>query len=178
MKAIIRTQYGAPEVHKLREVAKPVPKSNEVLIKTSATGFAASDCMIRSFQFRFWPPLRLMIGLIGGIKKPRKPILGSVFAGEIEATGAGVKQFQTGDQVYGMTMLRFGTYMEYKCLPEKSVITLKPSNLTDEQAAAIPYGGVFSFHFFYKAKIIDQQKKDNYSGACAICNVVLQIAKD
>src|SRR5258707_12583726 len=112
MKAVICTQYGAPEVLQLREIAKPVPKSNEVLIKISATAVTASDCMIRSFRFGFWPPLRLLIGLIGGIKKPRKPILGSVFAGEIEATGKDVKQFQTGDQVYGMTMLRFCTYLE------------------------------------------------------------------
>src|SRR5258707_15031608 len=162
MKAIICTQYGPPEVLQLREVAKPVPKSNEVLIKISATAVTASDCMMRSFQFRFWPPLRLMIGLISGIKKPRKPILGSVFAGEIEATGNGVKQFQTGDQVYGMTMLRFGTYMEYKCLPEKSVMILKPSNLTDEEAAAIPYGGVLRFTFFLKKKNQERRKKTNF----------------
>ena len=177
MKAIICTQFGAPEVLQLREVAKPVPKSNEVLIKISATAVTASDCMIRSFQFRFWPPLRLMIGLIGGIKKPRKPILGSVFAGEIEATGAGVKQFQTGDQVYGMTMLRFGTYMEYKCLPEKSVITLKPSNLTDEEAAAIPYGGIIALHFIRKAKIRNGQKVLIYGASGAIGTAAIQLAK-
>src|SRR5258706_847913 len=177
MKAIICTQYGSPEVLQLREVAKPVPKSNGVLIKISATAVTASDCMIRSFQFRFWPPLRLMIGLIGGIKKPRKPILGSVFAGEIEATGAGVKQFQTGDQVYGMTMLRFGTYMEYKCLPEKSVITLKPSNLTDEQAAAIPYGGIIFFYFFFKTKILKGEKMLIYCALGAISNAAIKLAK-
>src|SRR5258706_8672743 len=110
MKAIICTQYGSPEVLQLREVAKPVPKSNEVLIKISATAVTASDCMMRSFRFGFWPPLRLMIGLIGGIKKPRKPIFGSVFAGGIETTWKDVKQFQAGEQVYGITQLRLCTY--------------------------------------------------------------------
>src|SRR5262245_16151099 len=113
MKAIVCTKYGPPEVLQLAEVAKPVPKNNEVLIKISATAVTASDCIMRSFQFRFWPPLRLIIGLIGGTKKPRKAILGSVIAGEIEAIGAGVKQFQPGDQVFGFTGLRYGTYVEY-----------------------------------------------------------------
>lgn len=117
MKAIICTRFGPPEVLQLQEVAKPVPKQNEVLIKIYATSATASDAITRRYKFRWWPPMRLIAGLIMGTTKPRKPILGFVVAGEIEATGKGVKYFQKGDQVYGATMLRFSAYAEYVCLP-------------------------------------------------------------
>lgn len=177
MKAIICTQFGLPEVLQLREIAKPVPKRNEVLIKISATAVTASDGIMRRFKFRFWPPLRLMIGLFMGIKKPRNPILGSVIAGEIEATGAGVKQFHTGDQVFGMTVFRSGTYVEYKCLPEKNLLTLKPSNLTYEEAAAIPYGGLIALHFLRKGNIRSGQKVLIYGASGAIGTTAVQLAK-
>src|SRR5688572_6063372 len=130
MKAIICTQYGPPEVLQLQEVAKPAPKNNEVLIKIYATAVTASDSITRRYKFRLWPPVRLLSGLIMGTTKPRKPILGFVVAGEIEAVGKGVNRFQTGDQLYGSTMLRFSPHAQYVCLPEQGVISLKPSNLT------------------------------------------------
>src|SRR5215208_1329745 len=110
MKAVFCTQYGPPEVLQLREIAKPAPKANEVLIKIHATSATASDSIMRRFKFRAWPPMRLLFGLIGGIKKPRNPILGGVLAGEIEARGKNVKRYQVGDQVYAMTLLRLATY--------------------------------------------------------------------
>lgn len=153
MKAIVCAKYGPPEVLQLRDVEKPIPKSHEVRIKISATAVTATDTITRRFQFRLWPPMRFMTGLLLGTKKPRRPILGSVLAGEIEATGKAVKRFQTGDQVYGVPMLRFSTYAEYICLPENGVIALKPSNLTYAEAAAIPYGGLIALHFLRKGNI-------------------------
>jgi NADPH:quinone reductase-like Zn-dependent oxidoreductase len=177
MKAIICTRFGPPEVLQLQEVAKPVPKQNEVLIKIYATSATASDAITRRYKFRWWPPMRLIAGLIMGTTKPRKPILGFVVAGEIEATGKGVKYFQKGDQVYGSTMLRFSAYAEYVCLPEKGVIGLRPSNLTYEESAAIPYGGLLALHFLRKGNIQRGQKVLIYGASGAIGTAAVQLAK-
>jgi NADPH:quinone reductase-like Zn-dependent oxidoreductase len=177
MKAIICTRFGPPEVLELQEVKKPVPKANEVLIKNHATAVTASDAITRRYKFRMWPPMRLVSGLIMGTTKPRKPILGFVVAGEIEATGKGVTQFQTGDQVYGSTMLRFSAYAQYVCLPEKGVIALKPANLTYEETAAIPYGGLLALHFLRKGGIQSGQKVLIYGASGAIGTAAVQLAK-
>ncbi len=177
MKAIICTHYGSPEVLQLAEIEKPAPKNNEVLIKIHATAVTASDCMMRSFQFRPWPPMRLMMGLVMGTSKPRNPILGGVLAGEIEAIGQKVKRFKPGDQVFAITMLRIGTYMEYKCLPEKGMIALKPANLTYAEAAPIPYGGLLSLYFLRKGHIQSGQKVLVYGDSGANGTVAIQLAK-
>jgi NADPH:quinone reductase-like Zn-dependent oxidoreductase len=116
MKAIVCTKYGAPEVLQLKEVEKPSPKVNEVLLKIHATAVTASDIFIRSSNvpMRLKIPMRIMLG----IRKPRNPIIGLVFAGEIESVGKDIQRFCPGDKVYGLTGYKFGAYAEYKCMKE------------------------------------------------------------
>lgn len=181
MKAIIWTKFGPPEVLQVREAKKPTPKNNEVLIKVATTAVTASDCIMRSLRFRLWPPKRLMFsmlaGLMMGYRKPRKSIPGLVVSGKIEAVGKDVRQFQPGDEVYGTTSLRLGAYAEYTCLRETGVITLKPSNLNHEEAAAIPYGGLLASHFLRKGNLHSGQKVLIYGASGAIGTAAVQLAK-
>ncbi len=152
MKAIVCTKYGPPEVLQLREVEKPAPGKNEVCIKIFATAVTASDCIIRGFKvpIGLWLPM----GLVIGFTKPRNPILGMVLAGEVESAGKDVKRFEKGNQVYAFNITRFGAYAEYTCLPENSVMALKPSNVTYEEAAAVPFGGMLALHFLTEDLIL------------------------
>ena len=151
MKAIICTKYGSPDVLQLQEVEKPCPKNNEVLIKIFATAVTASDCIVRGFKVptTLWIPMALAVGF----PKPRQPILGMVFAGEVESVGKDVKSFTKGDQVFGWDISVFGTYAEYKCMPENGMLAIKPTNLSYEGAAAIPYGGLIALHYLKKGNI-------------------------
>ena len=181
MKAIVCTKYGPPEVLQLKEVEKPSPKNNEVLIKIIATAVTASDCIVRGFKLPIWNPVGLMMGLVLGFNKPRNPILGLVFAGEVESTGRDVKLFKNGDPLFGWTMkssiqIRFGTYAEYKCLPEDSVIALKPSNISFEEAAAVPYGGLIALHYLGKGNIQSAGKVLIYGASGSIGTSAVQLA--
>ncbi len=182
MKAIVCTKYGPPEVLQLKEVEKPTPKNNEVLIKIFASAVTASDCIVRGFKLPIWHPVGLMMGLVLGFNKPRNPILGMVFAGEVESVGKDVKVFNIGDQIFGWTMkssiqINFGTYAEYKCLPEDSVIALKPINMTFEEAAAVPYGGLIALHYLKQGDIQSGQKVLIYGASGAIGTSAVQLAK-
>jgi NADPH:quinone reductase-like Zn-dependent oxidoreductase len=177
MKAIICTKYGPPEVLQPQEVEKPVPKNNEVLIKILATDVTASDCIVRGFKIPAWHPMGLMMGLALGFGKPRKPILGLVLAGEVESSGRSVKRFTKGDQVFAFTNLHFGAYAQYTCLPEKSVMALKPSNMTYEEAAAIPYGGMIALHYLKRGNIQKGQKVLIYGASGAIGTAAIQLAR-
>jgi NADPH:quinone reductase-like Zn-dependent oxidoreductase len=175
MKAIICTKYGPPEVLQVKEIEKPTPKDNEVLIKIFATSVTASDCIIRGFKLpiTMWIPARLALGLT----KPRKAILGLVLSGEIERVGENVKQFKKGDKVFAHTFLRFGAYAEYICLPETSAITLMPSNTSFEEAAAIPFGGTLALYYLKKANIQRGQKVLIYGASGAVGTSAIQLAK-
>lgn len=182
MKAIVCTKYGPPEVLQVQEVEKPSPKANEVSIKILATAVTASDCIIRGFELPLWQPMGLMMGLAVGFTKPRSRILGMVLAGEVESVGTSVKRFKIGDPVYGYTVrpgipMRFGAYAEYICLSENTVIAPMPSNLTYEEAAAIPYGGMIALHFLKKGHIQRGQKILIYGASGAIGTCAVQLAK-
>ncbi|MFV2003473.1 MAG: NAD(P)-dependent alcohol dehydrogenase [Paracoccaceae bacterium] len=152
MKAVVYRKYGPPDVLRVEDVDKPVPKDNELLIRVHAAEVTKADCELRSFRFPvkwFWLPLRLALGPF----RPRKTILGGYFAGQIEAVGKDVTRFSAGDQVFGVCGIRFGAYGEYVCLPDSCTIVTKPANMSFDEAAAVPLGGLNALHFMRRAKI-------------------------
>jgi NADPH:quinone reductase-like Zn-dependent oxidoreductase len=156
MKAIICTKYGPPEVLQLKEVDKPVPKDNQILVKVCATAVTAGDVNDRGITLSPWAWLPMRIAL--GLTKPRRKIPGSDLSGQIEAVGKDVKHFQVGDLVFACTGWGSGAYAEYKCLNEDGLVATKPSNMTHEEAAAIPFGAITALHFLRKANIKNGQK--------------------
>jgi NADPH:quinone reductase-like Zn-dependent oxidoreductase len=179
MKAFLCTKFGPPEVLVLGEVLKPHPKKNEVSIKVFATAVNSGDCRIRSLNLSGVPLIqRIFARLVLGISKPRKPVQGLWLAGEIEAIGKSVKRFHVGDKVYARTPdMKFGAYAEYACLSEKSFMTLMPSNLTYEEAIAIPFGGVTALYFLKKVNIQSGNKVMIYGASGAVGSLAVQIAK-
>jgi NADPH:quinone reductase-like Zn-dependent oxidoreductase len=176
MKAILCTKYGPPEVLKLKEVETPTPKDDEVRIRIHASAVTASDCIIRGFNAP--PILWIPMGIAVGFTRPRQPILGIVFAGELESVGRGVKKFTEGDAVFGWDLFPgFGSYAEYKCLHENGFIVKKPANVSYEEAAAIPYGGLMALPFLKKGNIQDRRKVLIYGASGAIGTIAVQLAK-
>lgn len=146
VKAIVYDRYGPPEVLRVADVPKPAPAADEILVRIRAAEATKSDCEFRAFRFAvswFWLPMRLA----AGVRRPRRRILGFYFAGEIAALGSQVTDFAVGDQVFGATGLRMGAYGEYAALPASNTIVPKPRNMTFEEAAAVPLGGLNALHF-------------------------------
>jgi len=177
MQAAVCTAYGPPEVLQVRDVPRPSPKQREILVKVHATSVTVSDTYGRDgFGFaRWWQ--RFLVRLAFGYRRPRNPILGIVLAGAVEQVGKGVTRFRSGDRVYGLTGMRSGTYAQYMCVKETSAIAGSPSNLSDDHAAAIPYGGLIALYFLQRAGLGSGQRVLIYGASGAIGTAALQIAK-
>jgi NADPH:quinone reductase-like Zn-dependent oxidoreductase len=176
MKAIVYTRYGSPDVLQVKDVEKPKPKDDEVLIRVHAAEATKADCELRSFNFPvkwFSLPLRLVLG----ITKPRRQILGGYFSGEIESVGKNVSGLKKGDQVFGSAGLRMGAYGAFVCLPASYTIVPKPSNMSYEEAAAVPLGGLNALHFMRRAKIQDGESVLVNGAGGSIGTFAVQIAK-
>lgn len=183
MKAVVCTKYGSPDVLQLTEIEKPLPKDNEILIRVHATSVNFGDSMARNFKaisprqfnmpFLFW----LMAKISFGLNQPKITILGNEFAGEIEAVGNNVKKFKQGDQVFGYTGEKMGAYAEYLCMPENGILAIKPTNLTFEEAAGIPYGALMALSLLRRANIHPGQSVLINGASGGIGSAAVQIAR-
>ncbi|MGW8144547.1 MAG: NAD(P)-dependent alcohol dehydrogenase [Anaerolineales bacterium] len=180
MKAIIWTDYGPPEVLQLKEIEKPIPKENEVLVRIHAATVTSGDCEQRSLNLPFW--YRLLMRMYVGFSKPKRiTVLGMELAGEIESLGKHVTRHKEGDQVLAATSFAgMGTYAEYLCLPEEPVegaLSMKPVNMTYQEAATVPVGGCEALDFIRKGNIQEGEKVLINGAGGTIGTFAVQLAK-
>ncbi|MBK7934711.1 MAG: NAD(P)-dependent alcohol dehydrogenase [Pyrinomonadaceae bacterium] len=170
MKAIVCESYGGPEVLQLREVPRPVPRSNEILIRVRATAVSSGDIRLRK-------PDPFAVRFMFGMLKPKYAILGVALAGVVEAKGQDVGLFNVGDEVFGSAGMTCGAYAEYVCLPEAATLALKPSGMSFEEAAAIPFGGTTALSFLKKGDIQNGGRVLVYGASGAVGTSAVQLAK-
>jgi len=175
MKAICFSKYGTADVLELRTLEKPTPKDDEVLIRIHAATVTPGDCEVRSFKFPFWVwiPLRLYMGIL----KPRRPIIGMEFSGQVESVGIAVTQFKAGDAVFGGTGIGFGTYAEFRCQPASTPMAIKPIGVTHAEAATISVGGLNALHYLRQCKIQSGDKVLINGAAGCFGTYAVQLAK-
>jgi NADPH:quinone reductase-like Zn-dependent oxidoreductase len=175
MKAIVYERYGPPEVLQLKEVEKPTPKDNEVLIKTHATTVTSGDWRVRSLNVP--AGFGLIMRLVFGVSRPKQPILGTEVAGVVESVGKDVRKFKVGDQVFAFSDPAMGCHAEYKCMPEDGAMALKPANLTYEEAAALSFGGTTALDFFRRGKLQSGEKILVNGASGGVGTAAVQLAK-
>lgn len=178
MKAAICTKYGAPDVIKIREMQKPSPKDNEVLIQIITTTVQTGDCkMLNLPAVNYQPALKFLMRLIMGYNKPKKAIFGTELFGKIESVGKKVTKHKVGDEVIVMTDTEMGAHAEYITWPEGKLIIKKPDNATPEQAAALSFGGTTALYFLRKATVHKGQKIMVYGASGTVGTSAIQLAK-
>ncbi|RYF43666.1 MAG: NAD(P)-dependent alcohol dehydrogenase [Comamonadaceae bacterium] len=175
MKAFLCNRYGSPDVLELTDLPKPVPARHELLVRVSATTVSSADWRVRSLQ------LPAGFGLLGpvalGIGRPRQPVLGTELAGEVEAIGAAVVNFKPGDKVVGFTGSRMGCHAEYRCIAADGPVAIQPGNLSDEQAAALCFGGATMLDFYRRAKLRSGERVLVNGASGAVGTAAVQLAK-
>ena len=175
MNAVVCTRYGPPEVLRLEEIATPVPRRNEVRIRILATAVTSSDCYVRGLNLS--PAYKIMGRLALGWNAPRQPVLGMVLSGEVDSVGPDATSFKVGQPVFGFNRHRFGTYAQYVCWPGDGLLATRPANLTDVEAAAIPYGGLLALHFLRKAGVRAGQRVLIYGASGAVGTSAVQLVR-
>src|SRR5947207_6342417 len=155
MRAVVYDRYGPPDVLRLEDVERPIPKEDEVLVKIHATAVTRADCATREANRRSGLAVTLLSRFISGIRRPKQRVLGSELAGEVEAVGAAVSEFAVGEHVFGSSGFSFGTHAEFICLPESARITHKPTTMSFEEAATVCDGGLNSL---WSLSLADLQK--------------------
>jgi alcohol dehydrogenase len=175
VKAVVCTGWGPPEVLRVAEVERPAPGKGQVCIRIVATAVTASDCLARGLKFP--ARYRILAQLVLGFKKPRRPIFGMVLAGDIESVGRDVRNFQPGDQVFGLSQWKAGCYAEYVCWSAGSLLTTRPANLSYAEAVALPYGGLLAMALVRKAPIQAGQRVLVYGASGAIGTAMVQLAR-
>ena len=175
MKAVVCTRYGPPEVLRVEELATPVPRKNEVRIRILATAVTSSDCYVRGLNLS--PAYRILARLALGWNAPRQPVLGMVLSGEVDSVGPDARSFEAGQPVFGFNRHRFGTYAQFACWPEDGLLATRPATLTDDEAAAIPYGGLLALSFLRKADVREGQRVLIYGASGAVGTSAVQLAR-
>ena len=175
MQAMVYESYGSPDVLRSKEVIKPTPKDNEVLIKIHATTVTSADCRLRSLNLP--RGFGLISRLVFGITKPRQPILGTELAGDIEAIGRSVSKFKVGDAVFAITGFAMAAHAEYKCMSEDGAIALKPACLTYDEAAAMSFGGTTALSFLRRGKLQRGEKVIINGASGSVGTAAVQLAK-
>ena len=176
MKAVVYEKYGPPEVLQLKEVEKPTPKNNEVLVKIYATTVTSGDWRVRSLNVPVG--FGLIMRLVFGVFRPKQPILGTELAGVVASVGKEVRQFKVGDQVFAFSDASMGCHAEYKCMPEHGAMALKPANLTYEEAAALSFGGTTALDFFRRGKLQRGEKVLVNGASGGVGTAAVQLAKN
>jgi NADPH:quinone reductase-like Zn-dependent oxidoreductase len=175
MKAVVCTRYGPPEVLQVEERPIPVPRRREVRIRILATAVTSSDCYLRGLNMNL--AYRLMARVALGWTAPRQPVLGMVLSGEVDAVGPDATKFAVGEPVFGFDRHRFGTYAQLVCWPEDGLLETRPANLTDVEAAAIPYGGLLALAYLRKAGVQAGRRILVYGSSGAVGTSAVQLAR-